>query len=174
MHMHAADCAAIQRTRSLTHTPQVIKEIALTEPLVDVVEARAVLSAPATILDLNLSNVTRADLAFSSPFALHFVRDDAVHALVAYFDCAFGAMPAVVSFSTGPAAPYTHWKQTVFYLREPVRVARGDAARGTIAVRPNAGNERDLDISIVVNFELSTEGGGEPQTLTVTQDYRLR
>ena len=33
--------------------------------------------------------------------------------------------PKVTSFSTGPASMPTHWKQTVFFLREPISVAEG-------------------------------------------------
>lgn len=33
--------------------------------------------------------------------------------------------PKVTSFSTGPASVPTHWKQTVFFLREPISVADG-------------------------------------------------
>ena len=33
--------------------------------------------------------------------------------------------PKVTSFSTGPASMPTHWKQTIFFLREPISVAEG-------------------------------------------------
>ena len=33
--------------------------------------------------------------------------------------------PKVTSFSTGPASMPTHWKQTIFFLREPISVAGG-------------------------------------------------
>ena len=35
---------------------------------------------------------------------------------VAWFECDLGA----TTLSTAPTAPATHWKQTAFYLREPV------------------------------------------------------
>eukprot|EP00611_Tribonema_gayanum_P024535 TRINITY_DN5444_c0_g3_i2.p2 TRINITY_DN5444_c0_g3~~TRINITY_DN5444_c0_g3_i2.p2 ORF type:complete len:369 (+),score=130.68 TRINITY_DN5444_c0_g3_i2:192-1298(+) len=148
---------------------KVIKEIALTEPLVDVVDPKTVLSNESAILDLDLSTCTKADLAFSSEFSLAFTRDDTVHALVSHFDCAFSRLPSPVSFSTAPDAPYTHWKQTVFYLRDPVSVCAGDTATGRITVSPNAGNARDLDIALTLTFQRS--GGG---TLSVSQDFRLR
>ena len=44
--------------------------------------------------------------------------DTQVHALVAYFDCTFSACHKPVVLSTSPRAPYTHWKQTVFYFDE--------------------------------------------------------
>ncbi len=33
--------------------------------------------------------------------------------------------PKVTSFSTGPASEPTHWKQTVFFLRDPILAAEG-------------------------------------------------
>jgi protein arginine N-methyltransferase 1 len=52
-----------------------------------------------------------------------------VHALVGYFDTRFQGLHKPVSFSTGPAARTTHWKQTVFYLEDTltVRPERGAA-----------------------------------------------
>ena len=34
--------------------------------------------------------------------------------------------PKVTSFSTGPASVPTHWKQTVFFLREPIMAGEGE------------------------------------------------
>jgi hypothetical protein len=45
-----------------------------------------------------------------------------VHALVGYFDTRFQGLHKPVSFSTGPAARTTHWKQTVFYLEDTLTV----------------------------------------------------
>lgn len=33
--------------------------------------------------------------------------------------------PKVTSFSTGPASEPTHWKQTIFFLRDPILAAEG-------------------------------------------------
>ena len=39
-----------------------------------------------------------------------------------------------VHFSTGPASPETHWKQTVFYLNPPIAVSAGMVVLATIHV----------------------------------------
>lgn len=39
-----------------------------------------------------------------------------------------------------PDAPYTHWKQTVFYLEDYLTVRRGEELYGTISMKPNAKN----------------------------------
>lgn len=42
-----------------------------------------------------------------------------------------GMLPRPVSFSTGPRSMPTHWKQTVFLLRNPVRVRKGEGLMWT-------------------------------------------
>ena len=43
-------------------------------------------------------------------------------------------------------APYTHWKQTVFYLEDYLTVRRGEEIYGTISMKPNAKNVVSLGI----------------------------
>jgi protein arginine N-methyltransferase 3 len=43
---------------------------------------------------------------------------------------------AVTSFSTGPRSMPTHWKQTLFLLREPISVAEGQYFRGILMWTP--------------------------------------
>lgn len=42
-----------------------------------------------------------------------------------------------LQFSTGPFTEYTHWKQTVFYLRQPITISKGESIKGKITVKPN-------------------------------------
>lgn len=39
-----------------------------------------------------------------------------------------------------PDAPYTHWKQTVFYLEDYLTVRRGEEITGSVAMKPNEKN----------------------------------
>ncbi|OWK49435.1 Protein arginine N-methyltransferase 1, partial [Lonchura striata] len=39
-----------------------------------------------------------------------------------------------------PESPYTHWKQTVFYMEEYLTVKSGEEIFGTITMKPNAKN----------------------------------
>lgn len=130
-----------------------IKEIAKTEPLVDTVSSDALLSNVCPILDIDLTKVTKEELAFTSPFSLTCYRQDYCHALVAYFDCTFSKTHKKIKFSTGPKAEYTHWKQTVFYLEGELACAPGEVIEGELSCRPNASNPRDLDIDISVRFD---------------------
>ena len=46
--------------------------------------------------------------------------------IVAYFDMQFTKGHKTIFFSTGPHAKYTHWKQTVFYLKDDLAVNTND------------------------------------------------
>ena len=79
-----------------------IKELALREPLVDTVDAKAINSDAFAFRELDLYTVKVEDLTFDVPFQLTIDRDDYVHAFIAYFDIAFTACHKPVFFSTGP------------------------------------------------------------------------
>lgn len=130
-----------------------LKDTALTEPLVDTVEMRACVTDPFSVLSIDLYTVTPADLAFQAPFVLECRRSDFIHALISWFDIEFTACHVPIKFSTGPHVKYTHWKQTVFYLREVLTVEEGEQVRGILASKPNAKKKRDLDISIKYSLE---------------------
>ncbi|KAL3668642.1 Protein arginine N-methyltransferase 1 [Phytophthora oleae] len=130
-----------------------IKEIAKVEPLVDTVGSDALITDVCPILDIDLTKVTKEELAFSSKFKLTTFRQDFCHALVAYFDCTFSATHKKLSFSTGPKAEYTHWKQTVFYLEGELACNPGEVIEGELMCKPNVSNPRDLDIDINVRFD---------------------
>lgn len=53
---------------------------------------------------------------------------------------AAGRIPADPTAPPGPESPYTHWKQTVFYMEDYLTVKTGEEIFGTIGMRPNAKN----------------------------------
>jgi protein arginine N-methyltransferase 1 len=143
-----------------------MKAVAMQEPLVDTVDMKAVVTDPTAVITLDLYTVKKEDLAFTMPFQLHARRDDFIHALVAWFDIEFSAGHKPVKFSTGPHSKYTHWKQTVFYLKQVLAVNSGEYISGVLDNRPNGKNPRDLDIKITYKLETDDnrrqgEGHGE-------------
>ena len=130
-----------------------LKDSALSEPLVDTVEIKACVTDPCRVFTIDLYNVTAAELAFSAPFQLYARRNDFIHAIIAWFDIDFTACHVPIKFSTGPHNKYTHWKQTVFYLREVLTVEEGETVTGVLASKPNAKKPRDLDIRLSYNLE---------------------
>ena len=146
-----------------------IKQTALLEPLVDTVENDAVITNQSELYNIDIRTVKVEQLAFKKDFKVVFNRDDTCHAIVVHFDTIFDhGLDTKIKFGTGPDNEYTHWKQTVFYLNDIMRVSCGDTLTGTISSKPNAGNPRDLDITI--DYEYTCKGtrvGG-------SQFYRLR
>lgn len=145
-----------------------IKEMALLEPLVDTCKPEQIISNSAQILDIDLYKVKKEELDFESKFSLTFSRSDFCHAVVAYFNVEFSKTHTQIRFSTGPKSQYTHWKQTVFYFTEPMVANKGDALNGTIQVKRNVKNPRDLDIV------LTTKLTGKHSKVEQSRLYRLR
>lgn len=145
-----------------------IKDIALKEPVVDVVNDKALVTNSVSILQLDILTCTKDDVKFSVPFELTAMRNDYIHGLVAYFDCAFTQIHAPIGFSTSPMAHYTHWKQTILYLGKTLTVCAGESLKGHLTCEPNKKNKRDLDIGLKVNFN------GRYDKVEWDFDYRLR
>ncbi|KAG7532205.1 hypothetical protein FFLO_03754 [Filobasidium floriforme] len=122
--------------------------IVLKEPLVDCVELKSVVTKPCLIKDIDLKTVKIEDLDFTAPFELEATRQDYVHAFLGWFDTHFNACHKRISFSTGPHAKYTHWKQTVMYTQDTIAVNEGDKITGVFSCKANARNPRDLDLGI--------------------------
>ena len=145
-----------------------IKELALLEPLVDTVEKECVATNAVKVLDVDIATVTKEELDFTGNFKIYAHRDDFIHAFVAYFDCSFSKCHKPIKFSTSPYAEYTHWKQTIFYLHNPIAIKIGESIDGTISCKRNSTNPRDLDIAIKYNFH------GNSGIVDTSHMYRLR
>ncbi|KAK9382719.1 S-adenosyl-L-methionine-dependent methyltransferase [Kockiozyma suomiensis] len=150
------------------------QSVALTEPLVDTVDMKAVVTDQSTLLSLDLYTCTKEDLAFSSDFEIRARRNDFVHAFIAWFDIEFSKCHKPIKFSTGPHAKYTHWKQTVFYTRETLTINYGEVISGNLTSKPNATNPRDLDITIGYKFEPEgTENEDHSRHVEGRCEYRM-
>ena len=91
-----------------------------------------------------------------------------MQALVSFFNIEFTHCHKRVGFSTAPEAPYTHWKQTVFYLEDYLTCTKGEEIQGIFKLQPNSRNVRDLDIEISVNFQ------GELSQIVENNKYKMR
>jgi protein arginine N-methyltransferase 1 len=140
-----------------------IREAALREPLVDTVEGKAVNTTAYAFKEIDIYTVKKEDLTFKVPFEITGIRDDYVHAFIAWFDIIFGCCHKPVSFSTSPFSRYTHWKQTVFYTKDILLLDDRQKIAGTIACRPNAANPRDLDIDIT--YHTRSKAGVQEDTI---------
>ena len=109
-----------------------IKNVALVEPLVDVVDPKQVNCTHAKLKTFNIETGTTAilrctarkkfeilmikflvtveDLTFEADFKIQAQRNEGVHAFVTHWTCEFTHCHTRTGFDTSPAAPYTHWK----------------------------------------------------------------
>uniref|UniRef100_A0A7S0UR93 Methyltransferase domain-containing protein n=1 Tax=Polytomella parva TaxID=51329 RepID=A0A7S0UR93_9CHLO len=145
-----------------------IQQLAMAEPLVDIVDHEQVATTACTVLTVDIMTMRKEDASFNVPFKLVASRDDYIHAIVAFFDIHFTRGHKLVSFSTSPLAKPTHWKQTVFYLTPTLTMCRGEVVTGELRCAPNARNHRDLDISIRYDFE------GRRDSAHGVQEYKMR
>ncbi|KRT83604.1 methyltransferase [Oryctes borbonicus] len=145
-----------------------IRKVAISEPLVDVVDPKQVVTNACLVKEVDLYTVQKADLEFSAPFHLQVRRNDYVQALVTFFNVEFTKCHKRVGFSTAPEAPYTHWKQTVFYFEDYMTVKKNEEIYGTFEMKPNPRNNRDLDFVIEIDFK------GELGEVHEMNRYRMR
>eukprot|EP00118_Oscarella_pearsei_P023050 m.271450 g.271450 ORF g.271450 m.271450 type:complete len:357 (+) comp40550_c1_seq6:79-1149(+) len=154
-----------------------VRTVALSEPLVDVVDGRQVCTTSGLLKEFNINTVKVEDLSFSVPFEVSMRRQDYVDAFVVWFNVQFSPCHKKTGFSTAPEARYTHWKQTVFYLDEYLTMVQG-----TFLMKPNERNkdwknvhcsnetflQRDLDVEIEYDFR------GEIMQETGKQVYQMK
>merc|ERR1719322_851002 len=145
-----------------------IRDTALQEPLVDVVEPQQVVTSPCMLREVDLYTASIEDhMDFTVPFNLMMKQKDNVHAFVAYFNVEFTKCHKRTGFTTSPESRYTHWKQTVFYFNDYVTVKKGEEVCGVFAVKPNKTNHRDLDFNIDIDFR------GELSEMVESNSYKM-
>jgi protein arginine N-methyltransferase 1 len=125
----------------------------LQEPLVDTVEQSHLISSMCPVLELDLNTMTLLDLDFISTYRLQFHHNSQLDGLVAWFEVNFSACHKPLILSTSPKYSSTHWKQVIFYMEQGVQVNVGDILHGSIAVRKNLKNARELDIKLSYKIE---------------------
>ncbi|XP_039295051.1 protein arginine N-methyltransferase 1 [Nilaparvata lugens] len=126
-----------------------LKKQILQEPLVEVVKASEQATESTQIHNLDLMTATVDSVNFTCNFSLKVIRDSDITSIVGYFDTFF-ELPNPVSFSTGPHATPTHWKQTVFLLKEKVPVKKGEVLSGKINCVRDSKEKRSLRIKLQV------------------------
>ena len=101
-----------------------MKPEVLREASIEIVPTDKILSPPAVVLSLDLKTCHVQDTEFFTAFKLTISRDDQLTALVGSFDVAVN-LEHTATLPTSPYDPPTHWKQTVFYLPQPLAVRSG-------------------------------------------------
>ena len=129
-----------------------LKGAAISEPLIDVCNKNNIISTVKKFFDIDLYTVKKEDLDFSSGYEIEFIRDDTFNCLVCWFDVVFSKVPNKVTLKTGPFDNPTHWKQTIFYIEDDIKVKKGEKLKGCIAAVKDNHNFRFIDIKISFHF----------------------
>ena len=111
------------------------------------------MTEPFLVKKLNLHTCTKDDLEFNTDVNLKATRNGNLTALVAFSNVSFDDGHKEIVLSTSPWALPTHWKQTIFHLKNNVRVSEGQLVDGSFDVKSNSRNERDLDLTVRVQRE---------------------
>ena len=128
-----------------------MKDPVLTEASVEVVPSDKVKSQLAQILELDLTTCTIEDFAsFQSEFELKINETCNITAIGGSFDTIFAQMKNAVNLSTSPHTPPTHWKQTVFYLEEPIKAQKDEILKGKISVSRPPKDARGLLVKLEI------------------------
>lgn len=125
-----------------------MKPLVLKEAIVDTFNSEHIISTTCPILDINLLTVKVEELDFVSDFSVRVSKRNQLTAFIVWFDTIFSACHVPVTLTTSPFEVKTHWKHTFFYLEKPFTVNSGEYVNGTIAVRKNKKNPRNIDILI--------------------------
>ena len=86
------------------------------------------------VFDIDLYNVKKEDLDFSSGYEIEFLRNDTFNCLVFWFDVIFSKLPNQVVLKTSPLINLLIEKQTIFYIENDVKVEKGEKLKGCICV----------------------------------------
>ncbi|XP_065647793.1 protein arginine N-methyltransferase 3 [Hydra vulgaris] len=126
-----------------------MKKNVFEEPLIEVVRSDFIVSKSYELINFDLMKVNTAQLEFDQCFILEFISDGIMSALVGYFNVEFNNQSETpIQMSTSPFDFPTHWKQTVFFLKEPFFIKSGDTLNGRLICKRNKKDFRALDIAI--------------------------
>lgn len=120
----------------------------LKEAIVETCRNEHVLTDPVIIADLDMHQVDYTYPNFTYDFELKIRKNGKFTAFVGYFDTFFD-LPKTIDFTTGPHSTPTHWKQVVFYIKDPVPVNEGDVVRGQFQCSRGKKDARAIRIKIV-------------------------
>lgn len=102
-----------------------IKRVAISEPSLEILDKNTIVSTVSRIYDVDISTAKKEDLEFSNVYDIKVLKDGVINGIVAWFDVFFDNLPNKISFSTSPFSKPTHWKQTIFYIRDEFSAKKG-------------------------------------------------
>nr|CAB3265171.1 protein arginine N-methyltransferase 3-like [Phallusia mammillata] len=134
-----------------------LKSKSLTEASVHVVNPSSIISDPVDVVEFNMHTVSAKNLDYQANFVFKITKSGVFSTIVGYFDVKFeNGLQTPISFSTAPWCKSTHWKQTVFFLKEPLQVQQGDQLVGSIDCHKHPKDPRSLEVELCINNKKQT------------------
>ena len=90
-----------------------IKKWVLSEPLVDTIDSRDILSDTCEFHQIDLKTVEKKELDYFKNFTLNVQQRGKVFGFVTWFDCFFSHGINLIRLSTSPFRKSTHWSQSI-------------------------------------------------------------
>lgn len=113
----------------------------------------SLIASPFEVLGLDLASVKEAELQrFETNFRFDVPAGRSLDGFVAWFECDFGAAGRLLS--TSPSEAPTHWRQTVFSLRQPLEGGGGCTVEGLVTFERHEAYSRGYRVT----FELTCPG----------------
>nr|XP_034973278.1 protein arginine N-methyltransferase 3 isoform X2 [Zootoca vivipara] len=126
-----------------------MKKAVIPEAVVEVLDSGTFISEACVIKRIDCHVVSVSELNFTSDFTLRVTKTSVCTAVAGYFDIYFEKNSSkTVLFSTSPCFTKTHWKQTAFFLENPISVEEGEELKGKITVHKNRKDPRSLIITL--------------------------
>ncbi|CAG8477761.1 9555_t:CDS:10 [Ambispora gerdemannii] len=145
---------------------------------IESVDAKAIITDVIALKDFPIHTIRKNNLDFTVSFKLEATRSGTIHA---FLDESIKKLKEKLKdtggnsfFTTGPQGEVTHWRQTIFFLENPVPVVEGTTISGFFECRKGFDNPRDLDMEIryrVIGDSDDSKINGEDDTEHVQRFY---
>ncbi|XP_060621693.2 protein arginine N-methyltransferase 3 isoform X2 [Anolis sagrei] len=128
-----------------------MKTAVIPEAVVEDLDSTTLISEASVIKRIDCHVVSVSELGFSSDFTLRFTKTSMCTAIGGYFDICFEKnCNKQIRFSTSPCCAKTHWKQTIFFLENPISVEEGEELKGRIMLHKNRKDPRSLIVTLSI------------------------
>jgi len=131
------------------------KKCAFEEPLIDLFLPQNELAIPLLIKTICCKTVASEQLKyFASNFKFSAIGSASLQGFVLWFDVLFkGSDPMIpaIRLTTDPESEPTHWRQSMFFIPDPIDIKQDQLIEGSIKVEVNNENKRTLDFEFKLN-----------------------
>lgn len=93
---------------------------------------------------------------FTIDFAFVIEFTGIIHGIASWFDLDFHGTNSLVTLSTSPSSPLTHWHQIRFLFKNPIAVNCGQIIKGSISMKVNNHRSYDVIVETLLNDHLSS------------------